>query len=123
KVCLEYQIGNCMGPCEGYESEEEYEKKLDDIRDILSGKISGVIRRIREQMDAAVEVMDFEQAHRLKHKLDLLDNYQSKSTVVSTSISNLDVFSIASEGNDAFVNFLKVVNGMIIQTQTIEIKK
>lgn len=123
RVCLEYQIGNCMGPCEGYESEEEYENKLEDIRDILSGKISGVIRRIRAQMDAAVAELNFEQAHRLKYKLDLLRNYQSKSTVVSSSISNLDVFNIASEGNYAFVNFLKVMNGVIIQTQTMEIKK
>lgn len=123
KVCLEYQIGNCKGPCEGYESEAEYEKKLEDIRDILSGKIGGVVRRLRTQMMEAAEAMNFEEAHRLKHRLDLLSNYQSKSTVVSTSITNLDVFNIASDGNHAFVNFLKVMNGVIIQTQTIEIKK
>ncbi|HLW50931.1 MAG TPA: excinuclease ABC subunit UvrC [Sphingobacteriaceae bacterium] len=123
KICLEYQIGNCNGPCEGFETEEEYEKKLSDIRDILEGKISGVIRRIKSQMEDAAARMDYEEAHKLKLKIDLLDRYQSKSTVVSSSISNLDVFNIASEGSYAFVNFLKVVNGMIIQTQTIELKK
>ncbi len=123
RICLEYQIGNCNGPCEGFETEEEYEKKLRDIRDILEGKIGGVIRRIRTQMEEAAGRMDYEEAHQLKQKIDLLDRYQSKSTVVSTSISNLDVFNIASEGNYAFVNFLKVVNGMVIQTQTIEMKK
>lgn len=123
KICLEYQIGNCNGPCEGFETEEEYERKLSDIRDILEGKIGGVIRRIKTQMEEAAGRMDYEEAHKLKLKIDLLDRYQSKSTVVSTSISNLDVFNIASEGNYAFVNFLKVVNGMIIQTQTIELKK
>lgn len=123
KICLEYQIGNCNGPCEGLESREEYEAKLNDIKDILDGKISAVIRRIKFQMDEAASRLDFESAHKLKQKMDLLDKYQSKSTVVSTSITNLDVFNIASEGNYAFVNFLKVMNGMIIQTQTIEIKK
>lgn len=123
KICLEYQIGNCNGPCEGFETEEEYERKLSDIRDILEGKIGGVIRRIKAQMEEASARMDYEEAHKLKLKIDLLDRYQSKSTVVSTSITNLDVFNIASEGNYAFVNFIKVVNGMIIQTQTIELKK
>lgn len=123
RVCLEYQIGNCMGPCEGLESPEEYESKLSEIRDILSGKIGTVIKALKEKIESAAQQLNFELAHHLKGKLDLLSNYQSKSTVVSSSISNLDVFNIASEGNYAFVNFLKVMNGVIIQTQTIEIKK
>lgn len=123
RVCLEYQIGNCKGPCEGYESPEEYEAKLSEIRDILNGKIGAVIRTLKEKIELAAGQLDFELAHHLKGKLDLLSNYQSKSTVVSTYITNLDVFNIASEGNYAFVNFLKIMNGVIIQTQTIEIKK
>lgn len=123
RICLEYQIGNCQGPCEGHERPEDYDKKIADIRDILDGKISGVIKRIKEQMEAAASRLDFEEAHQLKNKLDLLDGYQSRSTVVSSSITNLDVFNIASEGNYAFVNFLKVMNGVIIQTQTVEMKK
>ncbi|WP_353184728.1 excinuclease ABC subunit UvrC [Parapedobacter lycopersici] len=123
KVCLEYQIGNCKGPCEGYQSEADYEKNLEDIRDILNGKIGVVIRRLKEQLDAAVSELNFEYAHQLKNKLDLLGRYQSKSTVVTSSITNVDVFSIASEQNYAFVNYLKVMNGVIIQTQTVEMKK
>ncbi len=123
KVCLEYQIGNCKGPCEGLQEEETYNQNLANIKDILNGKISVVNNRLKEQMQSAVEQMDFEQAHTLKLKLDKLGNYQSKSTVVSSSITNVDVFSIASEDSYAFVNFLKIVNGVIIQTQTLEMKK
>ncbi|MGV6944924.1 excinuclease ABC subunit UvrC [Sphingobacterium kyonggiense] len=123
KVCLEYQIGNCKGPCEGYQTEEDYDQNLSDIKDILNGKIGVVTNRLKEQMQGAVEAMDFEGAHKFKVKLEKLANYQSKSTVVNSSISNVDVFSIASENNYAFVNFLRVVNGVIIQTQTVELKK
>src|SRR5690606_38705348 len=123
KVCLEYQIGNCKGPCEGYQSEEDYEQSLKDIRDILNGKIGIVIRRLKDQLEKAAMELNFEYAHHLKSKLDLLDRYQSKSTVVNSSITNVDVFSIASDESHAFVNFLKVMNGVIIQTQTVELKK
>lgn len=123
RVCLEYQIGNCKGPCEGYQTEEDYERSLKDIRDILNGKIGMVIRRLKDQLDTAVTELNFEYAHYLKTKLDLLDRYQSKSTVVNSSITNVDVFSIASDRNHAFVNYLKVINGVIIQTQTVELRK
>ncbi len=123
RVCLEYQIGNCKGPCEGYQTEEDYERSLKDIRDILNGKIGVVIRRLKAQLDTAVAELNFEYAHHLKTKLDLLNRYQSKSTVVNSSITNVDVFSIASDRNHAFVNYLKVMNGVIIQTQTVELKK
>ncbi|QQT27140.1 MULTISPECIES: excinuclease ABC subunit UvrC [Sphingobacterium] len=123
KVCLEYQIGNCKGPCEGYQSEEDYDQNLDDIKDILNGKIAVVTNRLKQQIDTAVGALNFELAHALKSKLDKLDYYQSKSTVVNSSITNVDVFSIASDQNYAFVNFLKVMNGVIIQTQTLEMKR
>lgn len=123
KVCLEYQIGNCKGPCEGYQNEEDYEQSLADIRDILNGKTGVVIRRLKDQLDKAAADLNFEYAHLLKNKLDLLDRYQSKSTVVNSSITNVDVFSIASDQSHAFVNYLKVMNGVIIQTQTVELKK
>ncbi|WDF69452.1 excinuclease ABC subunit UvrC [Sphingobacterium oryzagri] len=123
KVCLEYQIGNCKGPCEGYQSEEDYGQNLSDIKDILNGKISVVTNRLKSQMQAAVADLNFEVAHKFKNKLDKLSNYQSKSTVVSSSITNVDVFSIASDESYAFVNYLKVAHGVVIQTQTLEMKK
>ncbi|TJZ60665.1 excinuclease ABC subunit C [Sphingobacterium olei] len=123
KVCLEYQIGNCRGPCEGFQEEEDYSQNLSDIKDILNGKISVVTNRLKVQLNDAIAELKFEAAHSLKAKLDKLGNYQSRSTVVSSSISNVDVFSIASDESYAFVNFLKVMNGVVIQTQTLEMKK
>ncbi|GAB2695212.1 excinuclease ABC subunit UvrC [Mucilaginibacter koreensis] len=123
KVCLEYQLGNCKGPCQNFQSEDDYNKCIQEIKDILNGKIGGVIRDMKAEMEQAVSNLDFEAAHRVKRKLDLLENYQSKSTIVNSSITDVDVFSIASEEKYAFVNFLKVMNGTVIQTQTIELKK
>ncbi|WP_448701124.1 excinuclease ABC subunit UvrC [Mucilaginibacter sp. AW1-3] len=123
KVCLEYQLGNCKGPCQNYQTEDDYLNSIEEIKDILNGKIGNVVRALKTEMDNAAADMNFELAHRLKHKYDLLENYQSKSTVVNSSITDVDVFSIASEEKYAFVNFLKVMNGTIIQTQTIELKK
>ncbi|GAA4926784.1 excinuclease ABC subunit UvrC [Mucilaginibacter defluvii] len=123
KVCLEYQLGNCKGPCQNYQTEDDYDNSINEIKDILNGKISNVVREMKAEMDAAVADMNFELAHKLKRKYDLLEKYQSKSTVVNSSITDVDVFSIASEEKYAFVNFLKVMNGTIIQTQTIELKK
>ena len=123
KVCLEYQIGNCKGPCQALQSEADYNQTIEEIKDILTGKISSVIKRLNDELKQAVSEMQFERAQSLKEKLDSLVGYQSKSTVVSAAISNVDVFSIASENNYAFVNYLKVMNGTIIQTQTIELRK
>src|SRR5690606_31100300 len=123
KVCLEYQIGNCKGPCEGLQSLEDYDQNLKDIHDILNGKISVVTNRLKEQLEEASAALRFEEAFLLKSKLDKLSLYQSKSTVVSSFITNVDVFSIASDESYAFVNFLKVMNGMVIQTQTLEMRK
>lgn len=123
KICLEYQIGNCKGPCEGYQSEEDYDQNLSDIKDILNGKIAVVTNRLKESIASAAASLDFERAQLIKAKLDKLDNYQSKSTVVNSSITNVDVFSIASDDGYAFVNYLKVMNGVIIQTQTLEMKR
>jgi len=123
KVCLEYQLGNCKGPCQDYQTEDDYNHSIDEIKDILTGKISGVLRGLKNDMGQAVGDMNYEYAHRLKRKFELLENYQSKSTVVNSSITDVDVFSIASDEKYAFVNYLKVMNGTIIQTQTIELKK
>ncbi|WP_443936653.1 excinuclease ABC subunit UvrC [Pedobacter sp. MW01-1-1] len=123
KVCLEYQIGNCKGPCQAYQSERDYTKSISEIKEILSGKIGNVIREVKTVIKAAAEELNFELAHQYALRLETLEKYQSKSTVVSSAITNVDVVSIASDERYAFVNYLKVVNGSIIQTQTIEIKK
>ncbi len=123
KVCLEYQIGNCKGPCQAFQTEKDYDQSISDIKDILNGKIATVIKKIKQEMELAAGRLNFELAQQLKEKLDSLEGYQSRSTVVSSSITNVDVFSIASEAQYAFVNYLKVMNGSIIQTQTIEIRK
>lgn len=123
RVCLEYQIGNCKGPCQAYQTEDDYNHSILDIKEILNGKTGTVIRRLKNQLEESVSGLNFELAHNLKQKLDMLDNYQSKSTIVSSSITDVDVFSIATDDKHAFVNFLKVMNGTVIQTQTLEIKK
>jgi len=123
KVCLEYQLGNCKGPCQDFQTESDYDHNISEITDILNGKIGAVLRGLRADMEEAISSMNYEFAHKLKRKFELLENYQSKSTVVNSSITDIDVFSIASEEKYAFVNFLKIMNGTIIQTQTIELKK
>lgn len=123
KVCLEYQIGNCKGPCQNYQSQADYDHNISEIKDILNGKIGNVIKDVKQVVKTAAEELNFELAHLYQAKLNVLENYQSKSTVVSSAITNIDVVSIASDERYAFVNYLKVMNGAIIQTQTIEIKK
>ncbi|WP_199137091.1 excinuclease ABC subunit UvrC [Pedobacter sp. ASV12] len=123
KVCLEYQIGNCKGPCQNYQTEADYNHNIEEIKDILNGKIGNVIRDVKQVIKTASEELNFELAHAYQKKLGVLEKYQSKSTVVSSAITNIDVVSIASDERYAFVNYLKVMNGSIIQTQTIEIKK
>jgi excinuclease ABC subunit C len=123
KVCLEYHIGNCYGPCEGLISEEEYNKGIDDITNILKGNISGVIRHLETLMNDMSEQMNFEEAQKIKEKYDSLKRYQSKSTVVSPTISDVDVFTIDQDQKFAYINYLKVIKGAIIQTYTLEIRK
>lgn len=123
KVCLEYHIKNCQGPCEGLESEESYNKKIDQVKNILRGNFKQVKDYIKEEMALLASQMQFEQAQAMKERLDAFQDYQSKSTVVSATIQDVDVFSISSEGKQAFVNYLKVVNGVVINAETIEIEK
>lgn len=123
KVCLEYHIGNCNAPCEGKINNEEYMDTIQAIRNILKGNIRMVTSHLKEKMTELAEVYKFEEAHIIKEKLELLDKYQSKSTIVNPSIDNVDVYSILEDDESAYVNFLKVVNGAIIQAHTIELKK
>lgn len=123
KICLEYHIGNCKGPCEGLQSEAEYNEAIASIHHIIKGNIGGVIRSIRTQIQEHVNELRFEAAHALKVKLEMLERYQAKSTVVNPAIDNVDVFAFVAEEKAAFVNFLKVSNGCIVQGHTIEIRK
>ncbi len=123
KVCLEYHIGNCEGPCEGLVSAEKYNQGIQDIADILKGNISGVIKHLESRMNEMSESMNFEEAQRVKEKYDSLKRYQSKSTIVSPTITDVDVFSIVQDQKFAYINYLKVIKGAIIQTYTLEIQK
>lgn len=123
KVCLEYHIGNCKGPCEGLQAEEEYNQAIDQIRDILKGNITGVIKYLRELMKKHADEYRFEEAGQIKDKVETLEKFRNKSTVVSSTITDVDVFSIDVVAKSAFVNYLKVINGAIVQTYTTEIKK
>lgn len=123
KVCLEYHIGNCGGPCEGLVKEEDYNEAIKDIENILKGNITGVIRHLEKIMLEKSSDLDFEEAQRVKQKYDSLKRYQSKSTIVSPKITDVDVYSVEDDENFAYVNYLKVIQGAIIQTFTLEIKK
>ncbi|RAJ95591.1 excinuclease ABC subunit C [Larkinella arboricola] len=123
KVCLEYHIGNCKGPCEGLVSEEEYLKDIDQVHSILKGNVAPAQHYFKERMVEAANQLAFEQAQHYKEKLGVLQNFQSKSTVVNPKILDADVFTIASDESAAYINFMKVVNGTITQTNTVEVKK
>jgi len=123
KVCLEYHIGNCKGPCIGLQEKEDYDKSIAQIRDIIKGNLSEVISYLKNEMEGLAASFRFEEANLFKEKIEILARYQSKSTIVNPSIHDVDVFSIVNEEKEAFVNFLKVVKGAIIQAHTVEIKK
>ena len=123
KVCLEYHIGNCKGPCEGYESLENYQKQVDAIREILKGNFKESLKDFKKLMQSLAADMQFEEAQKIKEKIAVLENYQSRSTILSPKISNIDVFSIVSDETMAYVNFLQVAHGAIIRSHTLELKK
>ena len=123
KVCLEYHIGNCKAPCVGKQTAQNYNNSINEIKNILSGNISSVTKHLRKLMIKYSEQYKFELANEVKEKILFLENFQKKSTVVNPKINNVDVFSIIDDEEYAYVNFLKVVNGSIIQAQNIEIKK
>ena len=123
KVCLEYHLGNCKGPCEGYQSIAEYDRQIEDIRQIVKGNFKSSITYFKGQMKMLAAEMKFEEAQKIKDKIDVLENYQVKSTIVNPKISNVDVFSIISDNSFAYVNFLQLAHGSIIRSHTMEIKK
>lgn len=123
KVCLDYHIGNCKGPCEGLQTADNYYNDIVAIRNIIKGNFKEAIKSFQELMMSFSAEMEFEEAQKIKEKIDLLANYQAKSTVVNPSINNVDVFSIISDESYSYVNFFKIANGAIIQSHTTEIKK
>ncbi len=123
KRCLEYHIGNCKGPCEGLQDETDYLLTISQVEDILKGNLGSVIGQLKGVMRLYAEEFAFEKAHIVKEKLQLLEKFQSKSMVVSATIHNVDVYSIVSDQDTGYVNFLKVVDGAIVQSHTLEIKK
>ena len=123
KVCLEYHLGNCLGACEGFEEESNYEETIRAIRNIIKGNFKQSLEKFQEIMLSYAENMNYEEAQKVKEKLELLSNYQAKSTIVNPSINNVDVFSVISDESYGYVNFFKIANGAIIQSHTTEIKK
>ena len=123
KVCLEYHLGNCLGGCEGKENLEDYKKNVLAIKQILKGNVNESKRNFKKEMLKYSNNQEYEKAQKIKEKIQLLENYQSKSTVVSSKLNNIDVFSIISDSESAFVNFLQVAHGKIIRFHNQEIKK
>ncbi len=123
KVCLEFHIGNCKGGCEGYELLENYQKQVDAIREILKGNFKESLKEFKIKMQELAASMHFEEAQKIKDKIEVLVNYQSRSTIINPKISNIDVFSIISDEAVAYVNFLQIAHGAIIRSYTLELKK
>lgn len=123
KVCLEYHIKRCKGPCEGLQSLEEYQKNIAEVKEILKGNISQISKHLYEEMQQLAAEWRFEEAQAVKEKYEVIENYCSKSTVVTPMLHNIDVFSIIEDGNSAYINFMHIGNGAIVQAYTFEYKK
>jgi excinuclease ABC subunit C len=122
RVCLEYHLGNCKGPCEGLQTEEDYTEGLRKLKNILKGNLGPVINGFRQEMKLAAEGMAFEKAEIIRKKIEHLENYQSRSVIVNKHIEQADVFSLFRDEGGAFINYLMVENGTIVQTHTTEAK-
>ena len=123
KRCLEYHLGNCKAPCEGLQSAEDYHRQMDDIREIIKGNFKSSLQYFKRQMKELAANMEFEKAQLIKERIEVLESYQVKSTVVNPRISDVDVFTIFSDETHAYVNFLQISHGAIIRSHTLEIKK
>lgn len=122
KVCLEYHLGNCKGPCENHQSEADYDENIAQIKNLLKGKLAPVLNHFKAEMKRHAEGLEFEKAEGTRKRIQYLENYQSRSIVVNTSIGDVDVFSIRKDTEIAYVNYLMVQNGTIIQTKTIKVE-
>lgn len=122
KVCLEFHLGNCKGPCEAHQSEEDYNENIRQIKNILKGNLGEVIQHFKREMKGLAEALEFEKAEQVRKKIAYLENYQSRSIVVNTTLKDVDVFNIVKDTDIAYVNYLMVNNGAIIQTKTIRVE-
>ncbi|MDE1193491.1 MAG: excinuclease ABC subunit UvrC [Arachidicoccus sp.] len=122
KVCLEYHLGNCKGPCEGFQTAEDYAESIQQIRQIVKGNLSPLMQHFKKEMQEYAADMQFEKAELIRQKIAALENYQSKSIIVSAHLGSLDVFSILKEHETAYVNYLMVENGTIVHTHTVELQ-
>ncbi len=122
KVCLEYHLGNCKGPCEGLQTAEDYQQGLMQLKNILKGNLGPLIHEFKKEMRELAEKMDFEQAEMIRKKITHLENYESHSVIVSKHLSHADVFSIARDGNLSYINYLMVETGTIVQTHTTQVE-
>lgn len=122
KVCLEYHLGNCKGPCEGFQSLQDYEESLNQVKNILKGNLAPVIQHFKNEMREYASSLQFEKAEIVRKKIEHLENYEAKSVVVSMQLTNEDVFSLLRDGNEAYVNYLMVQNGTIVQTHTSKLE-
>jgi excinuclease ABC subunit C len=122
KVCLEYHLGNCKGPCEAKQSEEDYNQNIQQVKNLLKGNLNPVIQHFKNEMKEYAVNLEFEKAEIIRKKISFLENYQSRSIVVNTTLDDVDVFNILKNGDIAYINYLMVYNGAIIQTKTIEVE-
>lgn len=123
RVCLEYHMGNCLGPCEAKQSPEEYQLDVDAARDLIKGNLKTVRKKLEDEMNSCAEALQFEEAQALKEKVEAIEQYQFKSTVVHPKITNVDVFSVISDAEYAYVNYLMIIDGAVLRSHTMEFKK
>jgi excinuclease ABC subunit C len=123
RVCLEFHIGNCLGPCEGRQTEESYNIDIDAARELIKGNLNAVKRTLLLQMQDLASELRFEDAQKVKEKIEMVERYQAKSTVVHPNITNVDVFSVITDAEFGYVNYLKIIDGAVLQAHTIELKK
>lgn len=123
RICLEYHIGNCLGPCENRQSEADYNRDVEAARALIKGKLNDVKKQLELQMQHCAENLQFEEAQKLKEKIGLVNRYQAKSTVVHPTITNVDVFSVLDDSTHGYVNYLRIVDGAVLQSHTLELKK
>jgi excinuclease ABC subunit C len=122
KVCLEFHLGNCLGPCEARQSMEDYDENIAQVKNLLKGQLSPVFQHFKKEMKAHAEALEFEKAEQVHKKIRFLENYQARSIVVNNTVDGLDVFSIMKEEDTAYVNYLMLENGAIVQTKTLKVE-